>query len=38
MQANDAAARTELIQFDPVRVVAPVLLSDVITLFAFGAL
>ena len=38
MKANDAATRAELVQLDPVRVVAPVLLGDVITLFALGAL
>ncbi len=37
MQANDAAARAELVQLDAARVVAPILLGDVIALFALGA-
>ena len=37
MQANDATARAELVQLDAVRVVAPILLGDVITLLALGA-
>ncbi len=32
-----AALGTELVQLDPVWVVAPVLLGDVVTLFALGA-
>ena len=32
-----AAARAELLQFHPVRVVTPVLLGDVVALFAFDA-
>ncbi len=37
MEANDAAARAELVQLDAARVVAPVLLGDVIALLALGA-
>ena len=37
MEAHDTAARAELVQLDPVRVVAPILLGDVIALLALGA-
>jgi hypothetical protein len=37
MQTDDPAARAEFVQFDPVRVVAPVFLGDVIALFTLGA-
>ena len=38
MKANHPAAGAELVQFDPVRVVAPILFGDVVALFALGAL
>ena len=37
MQAHNAATRAELVQLDPVRVVAPILLGNVIALLALGA-
>jgi len=38
METHHPAAGAELVQLDPVRVVAPILLGDVIALFALSAL
>jgi len=37
MEANETAARAELIQLDAIRIVAPILLGNVVTLLALGA-